>query len=170
MRSSFSGFTVPPASYSFSLQHDRRIDDPHDEQQSFIFRVECLWPSRFKGRDAEANLCAYDSLTLGSDRRHLRPAEPILAVGSTQATNSRFDVGLPAARGLLAGVRGHVGGDNHLDDGERPVDHSGARLSELDLAQGAGVRSRRLSGLTCAPKQMVSGTKYRLRQRCVCGP
>jgi len=83
----------PSASYSFSLQHDRRIDDPYDEQQSFSFRVECLWPERFKGREAEATLFADDSLTAGSDRRRLRPAEPILAVGSIQATKSRFDVG-----------------------------------------------------------------------------
>ena len=83
----------PSASYSFSLQHDRRIDDPHDEQQSFSLLVECVSPDRFKGREAEANLFADDSLTLGSDRRRLRPAEPILAVGSIQATKSRFDVG-----------------------------------------------------------------------------
>jgi hypothetical protein len=81
------------ASYSFSLQLDRRIDDPYDEQQSFSFRIECLCPDRLEGREAEANLFADDSLTPGSDRRRRPPAEPILAVGSIEATKSRFDVG-----------------------------------------------------------------------------
>lgn len=61
----------------------------------------------------------------------------------------------PAARGLLAGMRGHVGGDDHLDVGECAVDRSGGRLSKLDLVQGAGVRSSRLSGLTRPPKVLV---------------
>lgn len=83
----------PSASYSFSLQHDHRIDDPYDEHQSFSFLVECLSPDRFKDREATANLFADDRLTARSDRRRQRPAEPILAVGSIQATKTRFDVG-----------------------------------------------------------------------------
>lgn len=83
----------PSASYSFSLQHDHRIDDPYDEQQSFSFLVECLSPDRFKGRETTANLFADDRLTAGSDKRRQRTAEPILAVGSIQATKSRFEVG-----------------------------------------------------------------------------
>lgn len=83
----------PSTSYSFSLQHDHRIDDPYDEQQSFSFLVECLSPDRFKGREAEANIFADDRLTVGSDKRRQRPVEPILAVGSIRATKSRFEVG-----------------------------------------------------------------------------
>ena len=83
----------PSASYSFSLQHDHRIDDPYDEHQSFSFLVECLSPYRFKGREAEAHFFARESLTAGSEARRRRPTEPILAVGSIQATKSRFDVG-----------------------------------------------------------------------------
>jgi len=82
----------PSVSYSFSLQHNHRIDDPYDEHQSFSFLVECLSPDRFKGREAEANLFVDDSLTAGSDKRRQRPAEPIVAVGSIRATKSRFEV------------------------------------------------------------------------------
>lgn len=83
----------PSATYTFSLQHDRRIDDPYDEHQSFSFLVECLSPDRFKGRQAEALFFARDSLTAGSEVRRRRPSEPILAVGSIRATKSRFEVG-----------------------------------------------------------------------------
>lgn len=83
----------PSASYSFSLQHDRRIDDPYDEHQSFSFLVECLSPDRFKGREAEAQFFARDTLTAGSEARRRRPAEPILAVGSIRVTKSRFEIG-----------------------------------------------------------------------------
>lgn len=83
----------PSASYSFSLQHDRQIDDPYDEHQSFSFQVECLYPDRFKGRDAEALFFARDSLTAGSEVRRRRPAEPVRAVGSIQVTRSRFEIG-----------------------------------------------------------------------------
>lgn len=83
----------PSVSYSFSLQHDRGIDDPYDEQQSFSFLVKCLSPDRFNGREAEANLFADHLLTAGSEKRRRRPAEPILAVGSIRATKSRFEVG-----------------------------------------------------------------------------
>ena len=83
----------PSASYSFSLQHDRRIDDPYDEHQSFSFLVECLYPDRFKGREAEAQFFARDSLTAGSEVRRRRPTDPILAVGSIRATKSRFELG-----------------------------------------------------------------------------
>lgn len=83
----------PSATYTFSLQHDRRIDDPYDEHQSFSFLVECLSPDRFKGREAEAMFFADDNLTAGSDVRRRRPAEAILAVGSIRATKSRFEVG-----------------------------------------------------------------------------
>ena len=83
----------PSTSYSFSLQHDRRADDPYEEHQSFSFLVECLWPDRFKGRETEAHFFARDDLVAGSDLRRRRPAEPILAVGSIQATKTRFEVG-----------------------------------------------------------------------------
>ena len=83
----------PSATYTFSLQHDRRIDEPYDEHQSFSFLVECLSPDRFKGREAEAHFFARDSLTAGSEARRRRPTEPVLAVGSIQATKSRFEVG-----------------------------------------------------------------------------
>lgn len=83
----------PSASYRLSLQHDRRIDDPYDEHQSFSFQVECLYPDRFKGREADALFFARDSLTAGSEVRRKRPMEPILAVGSIRATKSRFEIG-----------------------------------------------------------------------------
>lgn len=83
----------PSATYSFNLQHDRRINDPYDEHQSLGFLVECLSPDRFKGREAEAMFFARDGLTAGGDLRRQRPAEPILAVGSIRATKARFEVG-----------------------------------------------------------------------------
>jgi hypothetical protein len=82
----------PSATYTFSLQHDRRIDDPYDEHQSLGFLVECLSPDRFKGREAEAMFFAQDDLTAGSALRRRKPAEPILAVGSIRATRSRFEI------------------------------------------------------------------------------
>lgn len=83
----------PSATYTFSLQHDRRIEDPYDEHQSLGFLVECLSPERFKGREAEAMFFARDDLTAGSALRRRRAAEPILAVGSIRATRSRFEIG-----------------------------------------------------------------------------
>lgn len=83
----------PSATYTFSLQHDRRIDEPYDEHHSFSFLVECLSPDRFNGREAEAHFFARDSLTAGSEARHRRPSEPVLAVGSIQLTHNRFEVG-----------------------------------------------------------------------------
>lgn len=83
----------PSPTYTFSLQHDRRIDDPYDEHQSLSFLAECISPDRFKGREAEAVFFARDSLTAGSEARRCRPADPLLAVGSIQATKSRFEVG-----------------------------------------------------------------------------
>ncbi len=83
----------PSGTYTFGLQHDRRIDDPYDEHQSFSFLVECLSPNRFKGRETTAHFFADDKLTAGSDKRRRRPPEPILAVGSIRATKSRFELG-----------------------------------------------------------------------------
>ena len=83
----------PSATYTFSLQHDRRIEDPYDEHQSLSFLVECISPDLFKGREAEAMFFARDSLAAGSDARCRKPPEPVLAVGSIQATKSRFEVG-----------------------------------------------------------------------------
>lgn len=111
----------PSASYSFSLQHDRQIDDPYDEHQSFSFLVECLFPDRFKGREAEAQFFARDSLTAGSDLRRRRPAEPILAVGSVRATKTRFEVGgfLPSevcwqlCAAIAAGTITSMGANGH---------------------------------------------------------
>lgn len=82
----------PSATYTFSLQHDRRIDEPYDEHQSLSFLVECLSPDRFRGREAEAMFFADDNLAAGSDVRRRRPTEPILAVGSIRATKTRFEV------------------------------------------------------------------------------
>lgn len=83
----------PSATYTFSLQHDRRIDYPYDEHQSFSFLVECLWPERFHGREAEAHFFADESLTAGSYVHRRRPSETILAVGSIRATKCQFEVG-----------------------------------------------------------------------------
>jgi len=83
----------PSITYTFSLQHDHRIDDPYDEHQSFSFLVGCLSPDRFKGRETTAHFFADVRLTAGSDKRRQRPAELILAVGSIRATKSRFEVG-----------------------------------------------------------------------------
>lgn len=83
----------PSVSYHFSLQHDRRVDDPYDEMLSITFIAECVYPARCKGRETEARFHADPRLTAGSKQRERRPEEPIKAVGSIRIGRDRFEVG-----------------------------------------------------------------------------
>ena len=49
---------APSLSYSFGLQHDRRLREvePFDEQATVHFVTECIWPDRFKGREGKATI------------------------------------------------------------------------------------------------------------------
>jgi hypothetical protein len=83
----------PSPHYSFNLQHDRRIDDPYNEHQSLSFIADCIYPDRFKDREASAQFFARESLAAGSELRKRRPEEPDKAVGSIMAGKARFEVG-----------------------------------------------------------------------------
>jgi hypothetical protein len=83
----------PSVSYHFSLQDDRRVDDPYDEMLSITFIAECLYPNRCKGRETEARFHADSRLTAGSKQRERKPEDPIKAVGSIRIGKARFEVG-----------------------------------------------------------------------------
>jgi hypothetical protein len=49
---------APSLSYHFSIEHDRKRREwrPFDESEAIHFVGECIWPSRSKGREAQATL------------------------------------------------------------------------------------------------------------------
>jgi hypothetical protein len=82
----------PSLDYGFRLQHDRYSSDPYYEDQSPSFVAECLYPDRFKGREAEAHFFADRKLTAGSEHRSCRPEDPPKAVGSIVVGRDKFDM------------------------------------------------------------------------------
>lgn len=81
----------PSVSYSFSLQHDRRLSSPYDESLSLTFLVECLYPKRCEGRETEAHFFGDPRLIPGSEHRRDSDAKP-RAVGSIRVGKARFEV------------------------------------------------------------------------------
>ena len=49
---------APSVSYGFGIEHDRRRREwrPFDEHHALRFVTECIWPDRFKGREAKATI------------------------------------------------------------------------------------------------------------------
>jgi hypothetical protein len=82
----------PSLDYGFRLQHDRYSDDPYYEDHSLSFVAECLYPDRFKGREAQARFFADHKLTAGSEHRSRRPEDPPKAVGSILVGKARFEM------------------------------------------------------------------------------
>ncbi|MFN9251403.1 MAG: hypothetical protein ACK58O_10120 [Brevundimonas sp.] len=83
----------PSITCSFSLQFDRREDDPYAELLSLQFPIECLEPKKFRGRETVARFFGREGLEAGSPERQRRPEQALKAVGSLHATRTRFDVG-----------------------------------------------------------------------------
>lgn len=83
---------LPSTYYNFSLQHDRRISNPYDEHHTLHFDVECIYPDRCKGREAQASFHPDRRMAEGSEFRRTCKERP-LAVGSIIVGKARFDVG-----------------------------------------------------------------------------
>lgn len=90
----------PSLRYGFRLQHEKWIDDPYDESLSLQFVAECIYPDRFKDREAAGLFFAREGLEAGAALRR-RPneatfgapkTEPPKAVGSITARGAEFEV------------------------------------------------------------------------------
>jgi hypothetical protein len=81
----------PPSwSYDFSLQLEKSRDDPFDERQALQFTAPCLYPDRFKGREAQVRL--YGQRNLVEADRQQRPKVPPNGVASILATKAKFEL------------------------------------------------------------------------------
>lgn len=81
---------APSTSYSFSTQIMPQERDAFWEHQSIIFMAECLYPDRFKGREAKVHLSGYRdqmdmALRIGRD---WKPE----AIGWMDAGKSKFEI------------------------------------------------------------------------------
>ncbi len=82
----------PSQSYSFALSHDQWVDDPYRESQSLTLLADCLYPNRFRGREASVLLIASDELQAGSAVRAKCPTEAIKAVGALRHGKDRLEI------------------------------------------------------------------------------
>lgn len=85
-------FEVGTASwaYHFSVQHDRHDPDPYWEHQSLEFPARCLYPDRFKGREAKVRVMGSRDLA-ERDRGRGRDTPPN-GVGVVEIRGQRFEV------------------------------------------------------------------------------
>lgn len=81
---------TPSWGYHFALQHDRRDPDPYWEHQSLAFPARCLYPDRFKGREAKVHVMGSRDLA-GRDRRRSQETPPN-GVGFIEIRGQRFEV------------------------------------------------------------------------------
>lgn len=81
---------TPSWAYHFAIQHDRRDPDLYWEHQSLELPAQCLYPDRFKGREAKVRLLGSRDLA-GRDRTRSRET-PANGVGFIEVRRQRFDV------------------------------------------------------------------------------
>ena len=82
---------APSLSYSFGIQHDRRLleREPFEERQSVRFVTECISPDRFKGREGAATIYPEPAL---NDHKLLRADDVHRKwIGYIRATKSEFE-------------------------------------------------------------------------------
>lgn len=83
---------APSLSYSFGIEHDRQARKwrPFAERETLQFKVECIWPERFKGRVGDVTIYpepAYADHQLLQDDDVRRGS-----VGYIRATKAAFEV------------------------------------------------------------------------------
>ncbi len=85
-------FEVGAASwaYHFGVRHDRHDPDPYWEHQSLEFPAQCLYPDRFKGREAKVRVMGSRDL---AERDRLQGRDkPPNGVGFIEVRGQRFEV------------------------------------------------------------------------------
>lgn len=80
----------PSWAYHFAVQHDRQEPDPYWEHQSLKFAAQCLYPVRFKGREAQIHVLGSRDLA-ERDRMRSWPTPPN-GVGFIEMRGQRFEV------------------------------------------------------------------------------
>lgn len=81
---------APSLSYSFSVQHDRRLREvePFAERETVHFVTECISPDRFKGREGKATI--YPEPALANPKLLERDDVRRKWIGHVQATKNQF--------------------------------------------------------------------------------
>jgi hypothetical protein len=136
---------TPSWAYSFALQHDRRDPDPYWEHQSLEFPAQCLYPDRFKGREAKVRVMGNRDLA-GRDRRQSQEKPPN-GVGFIEVRGQKFEVllSLPSDACWQVGHAISAGSIRYVVTNGPPVFRGSALIrsmsfdgSEFDLADYTG--------------------------------